>query len=96
MNPLILVTDASTLGQMWTNLFNIGFQGDTILFGLLLIMGFAYLVITSQIKSGGVVVTGLCLVYLLGIINPNFIFLFYLAIMVSVIMLVFGVKNSSR
>ena len=96
VNAFLLVADPSGLGAIWDALVNSAFAGNYIFLGLLLLIGFVYFVTIARIKAGGVVVTGLGMIYLLTVFNPAFKFLYYLAIIVSVIVLVMGVKNSMR
>lgn len=96
MNMFLLVTDPSGLGAMWDSLFNSAFQGQYILWGLLLMIAFVYFATISRMRSGSVVVAGTGMIYFLSIFNPAFKFMFYLAIIVSVIVFVMGLKNKTR
>lgn len=96
MDLLLLVSDPSGLNAMWNSLFGASFQGNYILLGLLLLIVFVYFAVVTRMRSGAVVVTGLGLVYFLSIFNSAFQFLFYLAIIVSVIVFVMGIKTKTR
>jgi hypothetical protein len=96
MNFVLLVTDPSGLGAMWDSLFNSAFQGQYVLWGLLLLIAFVYFTTVSKMRSGSVMVTGLGLIYFLSIFSPLFKFLFYLGVIVAVIVFIMGIKNKAR
>jgi hypothetical protein len=96
MNMFLLATDPSGLGAMWDSLFWSSFGGNYVFWGLLLVGAFIYFAIMTRMRSGSVVVAGTGLIYMLTIFDDSFRFLFYLAIIVSVIVFIMGIKNKTR
>lgn len=96
MESILLTTTSDGLNAMWDSIFNSAFQGNYIFWGILLLLAFTYLAISSRMRSGSVIVTGIGLIYFLSLFNEAFKFIFYLAIIVSVIVFVMGVKSKTR
>ena len=95
MNVLFLVTDANTLGGLFNSYLDLGFGGDWILIGICVFALIAFFLVLTRVRAGGIVAVGAGFAYLLSLFNPAFQFIFWLAIMVSVFMLIQGLRKQT-
>ena len=92
----ILVEDANSFAGLAYN-FVIDFTGgDWIFVGILVLVLLGILLAFGKVRSGGVVAVGAGFIFLLGLLDSRFIFLFWIAFIVAVFVLVNAIRKKMQ
>ena len=93
MIPIVLLTDASTVTDLFYNSFVEWTGGDYVIIGIGVLFMLAMALIMAKARSSTAVVVGMAMAFILSIFNPAFAFIFWLAVIGSVFVLVNGVRK---
>jgi len=67
--------------------------GDMILLGLLFIVLISFVLLKAKVKAGSIVAIGVCITFTFSLLNPAFGFVFYVALVITALMLVNGLRK---
>ena len=67
--------------------------GDMILLGLLFILLISFVLLKAKVKAGNVVAIGVCITFTFSLLNPAFGFMFYVALVITALVLVNGIRK---
>lgn len=70
--------------------------GDWILVGIVVLIGLGLLLAMSGVRSGGVVAIGAAFIFLLSLFYPGFIFLFWIAFIIAIFVLVNAIRKKMQ
>jgi len=90
---LLLMEDSNSLLDLGGNAFFFATGGDWILYGIIVILMVAIALLGANGKSGAAVVVGMSIAFLLSLKNPAFLFIFWLGAVLSILMLMNGVRK---
>ena len=89
----ILLTDANTPSAFIYN-FVIEFTGgDWILLGIVVLMVLIFVLAMARVRSGGIVAVGAAFFFVLSLFNPIFMFLFWIALIIAIFVLVNAIRK---
>jgi len=92
----ILVTDANTLAGLVYNYAIEVTGGDWLFVGIITLVLLALVLAMSGVRSGGVVAIGAAFIFMLSLFNPAFIFLFWIAFIIAVFVLVNAIRKKMQ
>ena len=89
----LLTEDANTVAGLAYN-FVIEFTGgDWIFLGIIILVLLAFLVAFARVRSGGVVAIATAFVFVLSILDSRFMFIFWIALIISIFILVNAIRK---
>ena len=89
-----MIADTNNVVGLGANLLGGLFGSDSmILLGILLFLALGVAMIYARVKAGTAVMIGCCLAIMLSFVATEFAFLFWIAIVVSLIVLINGLRK---
>jgi len=88
-----LITDANTPVAF---VYNVAVEltgGDWIFTGLIVLVLLIFVLALARVRSGGIVAVGASFFFVLSMFNPIFMVMFWIALIVSIFMLVMGLRK---
>ena len=67
--------------------------GSWILLGFLVLLVVAITLVMAKAKIGTVILSGTCIIFVFSLLDPAFMFMFWAALIVSLLMLVNGLRR---
>ncbi len=93
--PLLMIQDSNTVAGFGWNTIVEFTGGDWILIGLVIFAMLALVMLFAKVRSGAAIVIGVGFSYLLSTFVPDFAFIFWIAIIAGMFMLVQGMRKQS-
>ena len=93
--PLILIEDSNNIAAFGWNTIVEFTGGDWIFIGLGIFILLALVLLLGKVRSGAAIVIGVSCSYLLTLFDPNFKFIFWIALIAGVFILVQGLRKQS-
>lgn len=93
--PILLVEDSNTVSGLGWNFIVEITGGDFILIGIFVFIALAIGMLFFKVKSGGAIIIGVGFSYLLSVFAPELAFIFWLAALAGMYVLVQGFRQKS-
>ena len=93
--PLLMIEDANTVSGFGWNTIVEFTGGDFIIIGLAIFAMLALVLLFAKVRSGAAIVIGVGFSYLLSVLTPEFAFVFWIAIIAGIFMMVQGFRKQS-
>lgn len=88
-----MITDTNNVTDFITNALIGSTSGDVLLLGILVFGIIAIALVLGKSRASTSVMVGVMWVFLFGLLNPQFVFLFWLAILGSIFVLINGLRK---
>jgi len=92
----LLIQDANTVSGFGWNAIVEFTGGDFIFIGLGIFVLLGLLLLFAKVRSGGAIVIGVGFSYLLTVFTPEFAFVFWIALIAGIFVLVQGFRRQSQ
>jgi len=96
MIPILLIEDANTVSQFGWNVVTEFTGGDWILIGILIFLLVAITLLFGKVRSGAAMAIGLSFTYLITLFAPEFSFIFWIAVIASLFLLVMNFRRQNE
>jgi len=96
MSMIILLADANTFVGGLNNAVIDATGGDFLLVGLGFLIVVILLLMLSGARSGLAVVVGMSIVFLLSLLNPLFMALYWVGLVIAIVLTIIGMKDKGR
>lgn len=85
--------DANTISGFAYNVAVEFTGGDWVFVGLVVLILLIFVLALAKVRSGGIVAVGSVFFFILGIFNPIFMVMFWIALVISMFILVNGIRK---
>lgn len=96
MGLTVLLADSNNLTTALTQGIVDVSGGDMLLLGLVFIIIIGLFLMMTNARSGLVIVIAMALIFMLSLVNPLFMALYWVALAISIVLVVIGLKEKSR
>lgn len=96
MGLTILLADSNNLTTALTQSIVDVSGGDMLLLGLIFIIIIGLFLFMTNARSGLVIVIAMALIFMLSLVNPLFMALYWVALAISIVLIVIGLKEKSK
>jgi predicted membrane protein len=96
MSMTVLLADSNNLITALTQGIVDVSGGDMMLLGLVFIIVIGLFLMMTNARSGLVIVIAMALIFMLSLVNPLFMALYWVALAISIVLVVIGLKEKSR
>ncbi len=96
MSLPILLADSNNLTTALTQGIIDVSGGDMLLLGLIFIIIIGLFLFMTNARSGLVIVIAMALIFMLSLVNPLFMALYWVALAISIVLIVIGLKEKSK
>ena len=96
MIPIMMIQDANTVAGLAGNTIIEFTGGDWLFLGLIVFFMIAIMLLFANVRSGATIVIGVAFSYLLTVFSPEFSFIFWLAVIVGIFIMVKGARQQNQ
>lgn len=93
--PLLMIEDANNVAEFGGNILVEFTGGDWIILGLAIFALLAVIMLFTKVRSGAAIVIGVGFSYLLTVFVQEFAFIFWIAVIVGLFIMVQGFRKQS-
>jgi hypothetical protein len=89
-----MITDVNNVVALSGNmLFGVS-SGSMVLLGLAILLVVGFLLVMGKAKVSTSILSGTCIIFIFSLVEPAFMFMFWIALVVSLLMLVNGLRKT--
>jgi len=88
-----MITDANNVVEIAASTLFGASGGSWILLGFAVLLVVAIALVMAKAKIGTVILSGTCIIFIFSLLDPAFMFMFWVALIISLLMLVNGLRK---